>query len=82
MAYTLALSEASKADYLVTGDKGGLLALARHHSTWIVSAREFVRMTLSGGQLTMAHDLIPVTGPHGLTRPVLSQRRHGPMRWK
>ncbi len=28
--FLLALSEAGKADYLVTGDKGGLLALAHH----------------------------------------------------
>src|SRR5579863_6759246 len=28
--FLLALSEAGKADYLVTGDKGGLLALGRH----------------------------------------------------
>jgi uncharacterized protein len=39
--FLLALSEAGKADYLVTGDKGGLLTLARHHGTRIVSAREF-----------------------------------------
>ena len=28
-------------------------------------------MTLPGGQLTMTHDLIPVTGLHGLTLPAL-----------
>jgi uncharacterized protein len=39
--FLLALSEAGKADYLVIGDKSGLLALARHRSTRIVSAREF-----------------------------------------
>jgi uncharacterized protein len=39
--FLLALSEAGKADYLVTGDKSGLLALARHRGTRIVSAREF-----------------------------------------
>jgi len=42
--FLLALSEAGKADYLVTGDKSGLLALARHHSTRIVSAREFAAL--------------------------------------
>ena len=42
--FLLALSEAGKADYLVTGDKGGLLALARHHGTRIVSAREFAAL--------------------------------------
>jgi putative PIN family toxin of toxin-antitoxin system len=39
--FLLALSEGGKADYLVTGDKSGLLALARHKATRIVSAREF-----------------------------------------
>ena len=39
--FLLALSEARKADYLVTGDKSGLLALDRHKNTRIVSARQF-----------------------------------------
>ena len=39
--FLLALSEAGRADYLVTGDKSGLLVLARHKATRIVSAREF-----------------------------------------
>ena len=39
--FLLALCEAGKADYLVTGDKSGLLGLARHHVARIVSAREF-----------------------------------------
>ena len=39
--FLLALSEAGKADYLVTGDKSGLLVLDRHKATRIVSAREF-----------------------------------------
>src|SRR5271154_4141317 len=38
--FLLALSEAGKADCLVTGDKSGLLALGRHRATRIVSARE------------------------------------------
>ena len=42
--YLLALSEAGKADYLVTGDKSGLLALDRHKATRIVSAREFAAL--------------------------------------
>lgn len=42
--FLLALSEAGKANFLVTGDKGGLLALARHHTTRIVSAREFAAL--------------------------------------
>ncbi|HPT28880.1 MAG TPA: putative toxin-antitoxin system toxin component, PIN family, partial [Bryobacteraceae bacterium] len=33
--FLLALSEAGEADYLVTGDKGGLLALVHHQSTRI-----------------------------------------------
>ena len=39
--FLLALSEGGKADYLVTDDKSGLLALDRHKFTRIVSAREF-----------------------------------------
>jgi putative PIN family toxin of toxin-antitoxin system len=39
--FLLALCEAGKADYLVTGDKSGLLALGRHKGTQIVSARDF-----------------------------------------
>jgi putative PIN family toxin of toxin-antitoxin system len=39
--FLLALSEGGKADYLVTGDKSGLLALSRHKKTRIVSARNF-----------------------------------------
>jgi hypothetical protein len=42
--FLLALSEGGKADYLVTGDKSGLLALGRHKTTRIVSAREFARL--------------------------------------
>jgi predicted nucleic acid-binding protein len=39
--FLLAMCEAGKADYLVTGDKSDLLTLARHRTTRIVSAREF-----------------------------------------
>ncbi|HET8966465.1 MAG TPA: hypothetical protein VFN20_09635 [Candidatus Acidoferrum sp.] len=39
--YLLALTEAGKADFLVTGDKSGLLVLARHKSARIVTARDF-----------------------------------------
>ncbi len=42
--YLLALSEAGQADYLVTGDKGGLLSLRRHKATQIITATEFVRV--------------------------------------
>lgn len=42
--FLLALSEGGKADYLVTGDKGGLLALDRHKTTRIISAREFAAL--------------------------------------
>src|ERR1700674_164037 len=42
--FLLALSEAGKADYLVTGDKGGLLALDRHKATRIVSASDFAAL--------------------------------------
>jgi predicted nucleic acid-binding protein len=43
--FLLALSEAGSADYLVTGDKSGLLSLARHKGTRIVSASAFAKMT-------------------------------------
>ncbi len=46
--FLLALSEAGKADYLVTGDKSGLLSLARHAGTRIVSASEFATLRSSG----------------------------------
>jgi putative PIN family toxin of toxin-antitoxin system len=39
--YLLAASEAGAADYLVTGDKGGLLALIRHQGTRIIAAKDF-----------------------------------------
>lgn len=39
--FLLALSEAGSADYLVTGDKGGLLLLEDHKGTRIVPARAF-----------------------------------------
>jgi putative PIN family toxin of toxin-antitoxin system len=42
--FLLALSEAGKADYLVTGDKSGLLSLSRHRATRIVSARDFAAL--------------------------------------
>jgi uncharacterized protein len=42
--FLLALSEGGKADYLVTGDKSGLLALGRHKSARIVSAKEFAEL--------------------------------------
>jgi len=42
--YLLALSEVGDADYLVTGDKSGLLALGRHKATRIISARKFAAL--------------------------------------
>lgn len=42
--FLLALSEAGRADYLVTGDKSGLLALSRHHATRIISVRVFAEI--------------------------------------
>ena len=39
--FLLAMCAAGRADYLVTGDKSGLLALHRHRTTRIVSAGEF-----------------------------------------
>ena len=42
--YLLGLCEAGRADYLVTGDKSGLLPLKRHESTRIVTAKQFARL--------------------------------------
>jgi uncharacterized protein len=42
--FLLAISEAGKADYLVTGDKSGLLWLEQHKGTRIVSARTFAAL--------------------------------------
>ena len=42
--FLLALCEAGNADYLVTGDKSGLLALDRHKATRIVSASDFAAL--------------------------------------
>lgn len=42
--YLLALCEAGKADYLVSGDKSGLLSLARHKNTRMISARTFAAL--------------------------------------
>jgi putative PIN family toxin of toxin-antitoxin system len=40
--FLLAMAESGRADYLVTGDKAGLLALGRHHGTTILTARAFL----------------------------------------
>ncbi|MGH9396080.1 MAG: putative toxin-antitoxin system toxin component, PIN family [Terriglobia bacterium] len=42
--FLLALAEAGQADYLVTGDKSGLLALVRHKTARIVSASDFAAL--------------------------------------
>jgi uncharacterized protein len=39
--FLLALAEAGAADYLVTGDKSGLLTLRRRKATIIIAARDF-----------------------------------------
>jgi uncharacterized protein len=39
--FLLALAEAGVADYLVTGDKSGLLILKKHKRTQIITARQF-----------------------------------------
>lgn len=41
--FLLALADASGADYLVTGDKSGLLGIGQCGKTRIVTARQFVR---------------------------------------
>jgi uncharacterized protein len=40
--FLLAMAESGQADYLVTGDKAGLLGLGRHHGTTILTARAFL----------------------------------------
>jgi hypothetical protein len=40
--FLLAMAESGRADYLVTGDKAGLLASGRHHGTTILTARAFL----------------------------------------
>jgi putative PIN family toxin of toxin-antitoxin system len=42
--FLLALSEAGRADYLVTGDKNGMLALEHHKGVPIISARAFAAL--------------------------------------
>jgi uncharacterized protein len=42
--FLLALCEGGRADYLVTGDKSGLLALKQHKGTRITSARAFAAL--------------------------------------
>lgn len=42
--FLLAMCSAGKADFLVTGDKHGLLSLGRHGRTKIVSATEFAAL--------------------------------------
>jgi putative PIN family toxin of toxin-antitoxin system len=44
--FLLALAEAGAADYLVTGDKCGLLALKKHKRTQILTARQFAETIL------------------------------------
>jgi putative PIN family toxin of toxin-antitoxin system len=44
--FLLAMSEGGKADYLVTGDKSGPLALGRHKATRIVSATDFAGLVV------------------------------------
>ena len=39
--YLLALAQVADADYLVTGDRSGLLALKRHGKTRVLTARQF-----------------------------------------
>lgn len=42
--FLLAMAEAGKADFLITGDKSGLLSLMRHRDCRIISARHFANM--------------------------------------
>lgn len=42
--FLLALAEAGNADYLVSGDKSGLLSFASRNSTRIITARDFASL--------------------------------------
>jgi putative PIN family toxin of toxin-antitoxin system len=42
--FLLALAGSGRADYLVTGDKAGLLPLRTHHGARIVTSSEFVQL--------------------------------------
>jgi predicted nucleic acid-binding protein len=42
--FLLALAEAGNADYLVSGDKAGLLSLRTHLNTRIISARHLAKL--------------------------------------
>jgi uncharacterized protein len=42
--FLLAMAEAGNADYLVTGDKSGLLPLDRHNATRMISASTFAAL--------------------------------------
>src|SRR5689334_3057002 len=42
--FVLGMAQSAKADYLVTGDKSGLLALGKFRNTQIVTAAEFRRL--------------------------------------
>jgi predicted nucleic acid-binding protein len=42
--FLLALSEAGRTDYLVSGDESGLLVLDHHRATRVISAREFAAL--------------------------------------
>lgn len=46
--FLLGLAEKGQADYLVTGDKSGLLALGSHAGTSIVSVRGFIELAELG----------------------------------
>jgi len=48
--FLLALAEAGKADFLVTGDKSGLLMLASHKCTQIIAARYFTAFFAANAQ--------------------------------
>jgi len=48
--FLLAMCEAGQADYLVTGDQSGLLALENHAPAKIVSARDFAALFERGAK--------------------------------
>ena len=42
--FLFAMAEAGDADYLVTGDKSGVLAFGHHHTTRVVTVRQMVNI--------------------------------------
>lgn len=73
--FLLALAEVTRADFLVTGDKSGLLSLKRHRRTAIVSARKFLEVI--GKQAWRRDRYNHSRATNHLTRTTGSNTNHG-----